>query len=264
MSTRTLVLLTALCLLPAESPGRDSGADGVFSERTSSHFVLLQDVDIARYSGPRGSRHFEVEVLDVHENAYRRVGDVLGLRPRARLRVVVYHGDDFTNRFDGLFRFRAAGFFDGAIHVRGRVAIDQRLVRTLHHEYVHAAFAAAGGSRLPGWVNEGVAEWFENRAVGKRHLSRGELRFLADAKRRQALLPLERLGQGFSGLEAGQAAVAYLQSYATIDHLVRRAGERGLKRFMEQLLRTQSVARALKRTYRLDLAALEANVLAEL
>ena len=33
---------------------------------------------------------------------------------------------------------------------------------------------------------------------------------------------------------------------------------------MDQLLRTQSVARALKRTYRLDLAALEANVLAEL
>lgn len=265
MSTRTVALLTALCLIPAPSSERDRGADGVWSQRKSSHFVLLQDVDIPRYSGPRGSRRFEVEVLEVLENAYDRVAQVLGLRPRRAVRVVVYDADDFASRFEGLFRFRAAGFFDGAIHVRGNVTIDQRLVRTLHHEYVHAALAAESpGFRLPGWVNEGVAEWFENLAVGKRHLSQGERRFLSDAKRRQALLPLARLGQGFSGLEAGEAAVAYLQSYATIQYLVRRRGERGLERFTEQLLRTRSLVRALDRAYRLDLAGLEAGVLAGL
>jgi len=48
----------------------DRGADGRYDERRSSHFVLLQDVDIDRRSGWRGSRRFEIEVLDVLEAAF--------------------------------------------------------------------------------------------------------------------------------------------------------------------------------------------------
>ena len=72
---------------------------------------------------------------------------------------------------------------DGVIHVRGHTRVDERLVRTLHHEYTHAALHDAAAGLFPAWLNEGLAEFFEALAVGKRHLSPGEHAALAGARR---------------------------------------------------------------------------------
>ena len=61
-----------------------------------------------------------------------------------------------------------------------------------------------------------------------------------------------------------RAYVAYLQSYALIDRLVRRHGERDLARFYGELIRSRNLSRALSRVYRLDLKTLEARFLEEL
>ena len=60
------------------------------------------------------------------------------------------------------------------------------------------------------------------------------------------------------------ARVAYLQSYGMVDHLERIAGERGLARFVAELIRSRDVGRALQRAYRLDLRELEARFIGEL
>ena len=52
----------------------------------------------------------------------------------------------------GIFGFRAAGFFDGSVHVRGVPRIDERLVRTLHHEYTHAALHSVSADAFPAWL----------------------------------------------------------------------------------------------------------------
>jgi hypothetical protein len=239
---------------------RDRGADGTFERRKSSHFELYEDVDIDHWSGRDGARAFETAVLDVLENAHDRVAEVLDLRPRGRQRVVVYDPGDFDRRFAGSFRFRAAGFFDGAIHVRGGVQVDARVARTLQHEYVHCALAAAAPAQpLPGWVNEGLAEWFENLAVGKRGLSEGERAFLGDAARRGTLAPLAALsGPSFAHQDGATAAVSYVHAYAALDYLASRRGDRGLRDFVRTLLRTRDVEAALRRTYSLDTAKLDA------
>ena len=56
----------------------DRGADGKFSKRDSSHFVLFQDVDIDESAGLRGSRRFEQDVLE----AFQHVAVYAGV-PRA-------------------------------------------------------------------------------------------------------------------------------------------------------------------------------------
>ena len=172
-------LLAALALPVA---ARNRGADGNFAKRESSHFVLYQDVDIDRSAGLRGSRRFEQQVLDELESAYALLDKMLGLRPKRRIDVVVYDADVFDGKFGGRFRFAAAGFYNGAIAIRGETRVTTRLVRVLHHELVHAAFDAAAPSLvLPAWMNEGVAEWFEARATSKRYLSPGELGHLQRA-----------------------------------------------------------------------------------
>ncbi len=261
------VIVLALAAMPTGSAlARDRGADGVFERRTSSHFELFEDVDIDHWSGRDGTRAFETAVTDVLENAYDRVAEILDVRPGGRRRVVVYDPADFDRRFAQSFGFRAAGFFDGAIHVRGGVQVDARVARTLHHEYVHCALAAAAPAiALPGWVNEGLAEWFENLAVGKRSLSDGERAFLADAARRGLLPPLSVLETpSFAHQDGATAAVSYVHAYAALDVLARRRGDRGLRDFVRTLLRTRNVEAALRRTYSLDTALLDAALRAEI
>jgi hypothetical protein len=159
-----------------------------------------------------------------------------------------------------------AGFYQGAVRVRGDVELTRSLSRVLHHELVHAAFDLASPSyRLPAWVNEGVAEWFENRASGKRRLSSREWAALGEASREGTWIPLSALsGPSFAGLPPESVGLAYLQAYASIDLLVRRKGERGLEGFLQTLLRLRDPGRALRRVYRMDLASIEGTLRSEL
>jgi hypothetical protein len=266
---RSLVAGLALAVIgltvAGPAPAAGEGADGHMSQRRSSHFLLLQDVDIDRYSGRFGSREFERDVLEVLEAAHDEVGRVLRVRPLRQVRVLIFDPAAFDARFAPMFRFRAAGFYDGVIHVRGDTRVDARLVRTLYHEYVHAALDAAAGPVLPGWLNEGIAEWFEQRAVGKRYLSPGEHAVLSDAARRGELVSLAALdAPGFGHMGQADASLAYLYSYAAVEHMARRHGERSLERVVEQLLRTRNLDRALERAVGLEQGELEARLLAEL
>ena len=258
--------LVTLFLLGLSVPGKaiarqGDGADGRFERRDSFHFVLFQDVDLDDYGGFHGSRRFERDVLDELESAFDRLDRILGLRPERKLEVYVWDPARFDAQFAGLFRFPAAGFYGGTIHVRGGVEVTPSLVRVLHHELVHAAFdAAAPRLTLPAWMNEGIAEWFEARALGKRELSAGERGALQRAAQRGALFSLSDLSSPSLGhLPPNAARLAYLQSYGFVSYLSARHGERRLVQFWQQLVRSRSLERASKRAFRRELDALEAG-----
>ncbi len=245
---------------------RDRGADGNWSERRSSHFELYQDVALDRYSGPAGSRAFEVSVLATLESAHDRVRDGLGVEPRARIRVYVYDPAVFDAAYSARFGFRAAGFWDGAIQIRGGTQVDASLVGTLVHEYLHAALASlAPGEIWPAWLNEGLAELFERAALGQSRPSERELAELQAARARGAWLPLALLGgPTFAGLDEPTARLAYLESYACVEQMLRRYGPERIERLVEELAKTRSLERALQRALRIDLADVEQQLVAEL
>jgi len=260
------IALCALVLASIPAQARDRGADGRFDRRRSSHFLLLQDADIDQRTGVNGTKRFERDILEVLESAHDLLAESLGLRPRSDVEVRVYAANVFDAQFSRAFGFRAAGFFDGTIHVRGGTRVDPQLVRTLHHEYVHAVIhAEAGPGAFPAWLNEGLAEYFETLAIGKGGLSYGERNVLARAVRTDVWIPLGAMsGVSFTHLREGTAALAYLEAYAVVDHLVRRGGLAAMKRFCERFIRTRNLNRALTQTYRVNLVELEAAVLAEL
>lgn len=255
-------LLLAFAVTPASA--RDRGADGRFDQRRSAHFLLRQDVDLDVRSGPRGARAFERAVLDALEEGYGQLDDLLGLRPRRRLEVVIYDPAIFEDTYGGRFRFPAAGFYAGTIRVRGDGTLSPRLRSTLHHELVHAAFdAAAPGLVLPAWLNEGLAEWFEARVAGRPALTAREAAALAELGAQGRLLPSEALAlPSFARLDGPDAALAYTQARAMVAELVRVGGERAPARLVARVLRTGDVDRSLSRTIGLDTAGLEASLLA--
>jgi hypothetical protein len=262
-----LVIVTGWLMMPSLVFALgDSGADGQFERRDSFHFILYQDVDLDESSGLRGSRHFEQQILQELEGAYDRLDELLKLRPERKIDVYVWDAGIFAERFQGLFRFPAAGFYGGAIHVRGDERVTPALIRVLHHELVHAAFdAEAPRLELPAWMNEGIAEWFEARAVGKRTLSGRERSILAGAARQGALFSLADLSaRSLGGFAPDAAAMAYLQSYGFIDYLVHAHGERRLNQFWSAVVRSRSLERASRRAYRKDLGDLEKEYLSSL
>ena len=266
---RLLIPLSLLPLVLASSPSGavgDRGADGEFERRDSFHFTLYQDVDIDEQGGLRGSRRFEQQLLAELEDAFDTLDRILDLRPEKKIDVYVWDPALFDAQYAGLFRFPAAGFYGGAIQVRGDDRITPRLVRVLHHELVHAAFdAEAPRLTLPAWMNEGIAEWFEARAAGKRSLSGRERAALEAMARRGALFSLAELSApSLGGFGPDAAGLAYLQSYGFVDHLVRTHGERNLVRFWSAVVRSRRLDRATRRVYRADLAELEAEFLESL
>ena len=60
------------------------------------------------------------------------------------------------------------------------------------------------------------------------------------------------------------ARLAYLQSYGLMEYLVRRHGERALREFCVELVRTGDLRRTLQRVYRADLGTLEAGFVSDL
>jgi len=252
------VVIGRLAFGAAPASALDRGADGEWSERRSSHFVLRQDVDIDERGGFHGAVRFERRVLDVLESAHDRLEDDLGLRTDRPIEVHVYDPAVFDVHYAGRFRFPAAGFYHGVIRVRGDTRVTTQLVRVLHHELVHAAFDALAPSLvLPAWFNEGVAEWFEARAAGQRLMTRGQLGALQRAARSGTFLGLRALSApSFAALGPDAAGLAYLQSYGMIEHLARRHGERRLRDWVRDVVRVGRLDRTFRRTYRFELAEL--------
>jgi len=206
-------------------------------------------------------RHLRHETLRTADSRGTRAR----LRPTGRLPGASARTQD-RSRGLRLGRFRPA--VCGRLSIRSRrfLPLDVRLSRVLHHELVHAALDAAAPSyTLPAWLNEGLAEWFEARTQGKRHLDGREQAMLSGAKANGVLFSLTSLSTpSFGHLHQNAAQLAYLQSYGMVEFLANQRGERSLREFCERLIRTRSLDRSIKHVYRADLQTLEARFVAEL
>ena len=84
-----------------------------------------------------------------------------------------------------------------------------------HAMLVHAALHAAAPSLVfPAWLNEGMAEWFEARATGKRSLSQGERSYLAQAASQGQLFSLASMSRS-QGIQC--ACAGYHQSFLQLN-----------------------------------------------
>lgn len=255
---RVLVLVALAWLFPSAALAER----GAFERERSTHFLLLYDVEFESRTGRGGSARFERAVLQSLEASHRALDDLLGVAPRRRIDVVVHDPARFDRDLAWRFRFPSAGFYGERIHVRGGAQLDAGLEAVLAHELVHATFDQVAPSlRLPGWFNEGIAMWFEGQRLGKRGLGAHERRVLIDAGRHGVWLDLDALSTpSFARFDTSNATRAYLQSYAMVEHLVERRGERALRDWVRRSLRSGDTSRALRRAADLAPAELDRSL----
>ena len=144
--------------------------------------------------------------------------------------------------------------------------IDIGNARVERTGYAHAVIdSLAPRGTFPGWLNEGIAEYFEHRVAGRSQMSSHQLRLLRSAIADGRWIPLRRLSRpSFVRMKPEAAALAYAESFAAVEFLGRRRGEHALERLCEQLVRTGDIDRSLKRVYRLTLEELERELVDEL
>ena len=194
-----------------------------FFEDQSQHFTL-------QYSGERkdllqtGYR----AILDDLEGAYQDYGEFFDIFPveagHPKFRAVMYDREAFDS-VTGIGEW-AGGAYDGTIRVPVRnFSSDRKRIRgTLRHELVHAFLDVAGHQDIPGWLNEGLAQYLAEETTGSR------TQRVTTARRRlqgQTLFSLAELQGSLATIQdPAQVAKAYDQSLGFTGWLAQHYGER--------------------------------------
>src|SRR5688572_18603112 len=189
-----------------------------FWRESSLHFDLA-------YDGERSEiLHGSHRILDELESAYGDLAlwfDELPVESGvSRIPVVLYRREGF-DALTGLGEW-AGGAFDGTVRIPvGDLAREERaLGSVLRHELAHAFVLKSGGRKVPGWLNEGLAQWLEPER--ERGLERARAA-LAGAQ----LFTLEQLSGSLANFQdSAEVARAYAQSLLAIDRLAQQYGER--------------------------------------
>jgi len=202
-----------------------------------SYEALKDDRFTIMFDGP-GQEKLAARATATLGAAFWRIAQTLGSSPAAPITVILYTQQQFHD-ITGAPEW-AGGGFDGQIRIplRGAAQNPPEFDRVLTHELTHAMLKSIAPRHLPAWLNEGLAMYFEGRDM-------------ASAQRRLAavriFVPLAALRNGFSGLDAMQAAVAYEESAYATHALLQRIGAPGLAALLHDLGEGQPLEQAVER-----------------
>ncbi len=138
---------------------------------------------------------------------------------------------------------------------------------TLAHEYVHYLLTLRAGERLPLWLQEGLAKFFESRWRESRNAlpTARERAALQASVRARTLLSFERLGPSLAKLPSQEAAAeSYAALSAFVGFLYERGGLTALDRLIETCAGGRSADDALRSVYGARLSHLERQFRASL
>jgi tetratricopeptide (TPR) repeat protein len=163
----------------------------------------------------RAEQATATQAVAILERAFWRIGDKLGSHPPGTIVTILYTEQQFRD----ITRAPewSGGQYDGRIRipVAGASRNPALFERVLVHELAHAVIDAIGGSRVPAWLHEGLAQYFEGADV---QAARQRMRATPGS------IPLKNLERGFSRLDSREAQVAYDESLLAATVMLDRAG----------------------------------------
>jgi hypothetical protein len=221
----------------------------------ADHFRVQFDEDLAD-----GSPHYAVKVLGFLEEARQQLARLMGVVPSEPTSVVLYGKAAYLQAHRHRFSFQTVGFFDGRIHVVSAAHPAGELRALLFHEYTHALFQERTGGHRPFWLNEGLAELAEQRALGRPPLTRSDRSRLRSAIEADRWTPLGELATSFGGLNDEEARLAYLQSTAAAEWIASGSSPEARARILERLGRGASPDEALGEVLQVDTAGVDEAV----
>ena len=213
---------------------REKDTNEKFTKELTSHFTI-------RFEGPE-EREVGRIVLSILEDAYREIGREISIYPETEVIVYLYTKQQFRDVTRS--PSWAGALYDGKIRIplSGYKNDLNQLKKNLYHEYTHALVRSiVQNGRCPTWLNEGLAEHFEDREMPS---SRKEV--IKALQKNKVIIPMRNLEGSFMGFSSSQAYVAYALSHAVVEFMIDRYGMYNVKRVLEELGKSKTIDEAMR------------------
>jgi hypothetical protein len=215
--------------------------------------VMLSDGSRLTLISPRYwsdiSEEISLEVVRTHQHLTKLLGNVPPFRSSVRL---------LDER--SFYELTGAPGWTNAMFFRGEIIIPislsqpidiENIRRSVKHEYSHAVLSALSGGQIPGWLDEGLAQWIEGdenpalRATLKSYLKRAQP------------VPLALLQGGFTKLSPQMVPAAYAQSLLAVQALIKAYGISKFSEYLSALRDEEDRDLAFEKTFGINLAEFE-------
>lgn len=223
---------------------REQTAEANFTERDTGRFTL-------RYEGSATKDTLRQQIIATLDKEYDDLSAELGISPYQSIPVILYTEQAF-------FDVTQAPAWTGALNdgklripVQGVEFINPEMARVLKHELAHSFINQASGGRCPQWLNEGVAQLVEGRALTMRGPRLARLYKDGNA------IPLRQLEKSFMSFSQTQAVLAYDESLAAAAFIRDTYGMSDIRRVLEHLAQGGTSEDALRDVLRLDYSRFE-------
>ncbi len=227
-----------------ESARRLDPSDAAVRERLD---LILAEAGAQKEVRRLESRHFAVRfereqgevparvVLARLESARQEIGRRLGVYPERKIPVVLAAGGAFHEHAQTPDWVQ--GLFDGKIRLpaEGAMSDGAALDRALRHEYTHALVHERTRGRAPTWLSEGLAIACEGRGTDR------ERRIVQSSDH---LIPIRELHGSFLTLPRTEVPLAYAESAAAVEYLLRRHGTAAVRTLLTRVGESKDFAAA--------------------
>jgi hypothetical protein len=224
------------------------------AKMTSDHFYVKyepEDRDQAKL------------VLDTAEHFYRPVTGDFGVRPHAKIPIILYSSKEELNKSFGWETNETAMgvYWAGTIRVLDPTAwigdTDPARIKAafvssgpMAHELTHLMVDYLTGGNYPRWFTEGVAQYEEYKLTGFEFKD-------SAASLKQPLYSMKELTADFDDLS--NQSLAYRESFLAVRYIVDNYGEGALYSLLKQLGRGRNFDQALHNVLQMDQARFETS-----
>lgn len=193
------------------------------------------------------------EIMGELRRTHQALTELFGVIPPFRSSIRLMEEDEFYE-LTGAPGWTNAMFFRGEIIIplaAGQPLDLENIQRSVKHEYTHAVLSALSQGAIPGWLDEGLAQWFEgdeNPALRKT---------LKQYLRKHEPVPLALLQGGFTKLESSMVPAAYAQSLLAVQAMIKTYGLKKIALYLSRLRELEDKDAAFESAFNIPTATFE-------
>ena len=217
---------------------KESKMEKGFSTYREEHFIIKYHDEETPYEG--------FELRELLRTTYREISKDFSFYFNNKVTVLLYDEAEFKNISNS--PHWVGGLYDGKVRMPAskRGYAERDLEALTAHEVTHAFVAAMSSSQAPPWINEGLAQYEENK------IRKLDMLVFDSAIKTRALLPLHQLmRQNLEDMKDPLLVnLFYRQSFQFVNYLIDRYGMFRVKKILGEFAKGKDSEEALHEVLR--------------